>query len=219
LSYTLLDLQSAVQDDLQDSNFSTSRITRYLNYGQLVIFNTHLFRFCEESVQGPLTIGSYAYAQQSNHQQTIRGIVYDPSNTGRRLILDENTYIPHRQFFDQYPAPDLETSGFPSAWTEFGRLIYFNCPMYDDYTFKQRYFRAPTSMSAPTDVPDAPEAFRELLELYALFRSEKKRGNHDIAATHKQDFEDGLENMALRYGEPTQVAPVQIPSARTRVEL
>jgi len=219
LSYTLLDLQSAVQDDLKDSSFSTSRITRYLNYGQLVIFNTHMFRFCEESVQGPLTIGSYAYSQQSNHQQTIRGVVYDPSNTGQRFTLDETTYIAHRQFFEQYPAPDLEASGFPGAWTEFGQLIYFNCPVDDEYTFKQRYFRVPTSMSAPTDVPDVPEAFRELLELYADYRGEKYRGNHDIAATYKQEFDDGLENMVLRYGEATQIGPTQIPTARKRVEL
>lgn len=217
MAYTTLDLQNAVIDDLKDPSFSATRVLRYLNYGQLVIFNTHMFKFCEKSVSGALTIGVYTYAQQTDWQSTIGGVVYDPSNTGTRFILDEKSYLDHRRFFELYPAPDLNTSAMPSQWTEFGSQVYFNCPVDKTYTFKQRYYRVPTALSAASSVPDVPEAFREALELYADYRSEKYRGNHDIAATYQQSFEDELENMALRFSETTQIGPTVMRSNRTRV--
>jgi hypothetical protein len=218
LSYTLADLQTAIQDDLKDTSFNATRITRYLNYGQNAIFNTHMFKFCEKSVVGTLTIGASTFAQQSDHQATIGGVLYNATSPSNYLLLDDSNYLPHREFFSRYPIATTQTNGMPSSWTEFGKQLYFDRPVDVAYALKQRYFRTPTSLSGPTDVPDVPEAFRELLELYAIYRSEKYRGNHDFAATYKQDFEDGLEAMAMRYSEVQQVAPVVIPSARFRVE-
>lgn len=217
MAFNLLDLTTAVKDDLKDPSFSGTRISRYLNYGQLAIFNTHTFKFCERAVVGSLTVGEYIYEQQADHQSTIGGILVDPITTTRRVVLDEKNYLPHREFFSQYPDPSLETSGLPSAWTEFGQQLYFDKPADKAYTFRQRYFRVPTSMSATTDVPDVPEAFRELLELYADYRGEKYRGNHDVAATYKQDFEDGLESMGLRFAGATRLGPVKMRNARIRV--
>lgn len=219
MAYTLADLQSAVQDDLKDPSFNATRITRYLNYAQDAIFNTNLFKFCEKSVAGSLTIGEYTYDQQSDWQTTIGGIVYDPSNTSVRLILDENSYLDHRDFFDSYPAPDLNPNALPSHWTEFGDQVYFNCPVDKTYTFKQRYYREAVDLTSPDDVPDVPKAFRELLEFYADHRSEKYRGNHDIAATYLQEFEDGLESMMLRFAETTQIGPVIMRNARSRIHV
>lgn len=215
MAYILLDLQAAVQDDLKDPSFSATRILRYLNYGQLAIFNTHMFRFCEAAISGALTVGKYTYDQQANHQSTIGGVLVDPMDSTRRLIIDEDSYLPHREFFDLYPDPSTQTNAMPSYWTEFGSQFYFNVPVDKLYTFRQRYFKVPAALSASTDVPSVPEAFRELLELYADYRGEKYRGNHDIAATYKQEFEDGLENMVLRFANPTQVAPARMKQYRT----
>lgn len=216
MSYTLLDLTTEVQDDLQDSTFNASRIARYLNYGQSLVFNTHMFRFCEKSVTGSLTTNDFTYDQQTDHQATIGGIVYDPNNTSSRLILDDRSYQAHREFFDCVPDPSLITAGMPSHWTEFGDQIYFDKPVAGNYTFKQRYYCFPTTIDSGT-APTVPVAFRELLVMYADFRSEKYRGNHDIAGTYKQEFDDGLENMVLRFAEATQVGPVVMPSNRVRV--
>lgn len=218
MAYNLLDLQSAVIDDLKDPAFSSSRVIRYLNRAQLAIFNTHTFRFTEKAVSGPLTVGEYTYDQQSDHQATIGGVLVDPvDDTLRYTLTDDLTYLPHREFFEQFPDPSTETASRPTYWTEFGDQIYFNCPVDKAYVFTQRYFRVPTELTAPTDVPDAPAAFRELLELYALYRSEKYRQNHDVAATYKQDFEDGLESMALRFSSVTAVAPTTMRQTRVRV--
>lgn len=203
MAFNLLDLQTAVQDDLGDPAFSTSRITRYLNYGQLAIFNTHRFKFCQKTVTGALTLGQYTYNQQTDHQSTISGVVVDPGQASRRFVLDATTHLESAEFFERFPDAATTTSGLPSYWTEFGTQLYFDRPVDKAYIFSQRYYRVPVSLSSGTDVPTVPEAFRELLELYAAYRSEKYRGNHDVAATYKQDFEDGLENMVLRYSGST----------------
>lgn len=215
MPYTAADLTTAVKDDLKDPSFSATRVLRYLNYGQNVIFNKHMFRFCEKLVSGALTVSSYAYDQQTDHQATIGGVLIDPTATSKIFILNDQTYLPHRQFFETYADPSVNTAGLPANWTEYGSEIIFNCPADKAYTFKQRYFRSPTTMTTDASVPDVPESFRELLELYADYRSEKYRGNHDIAATYLQSFEDGLEDMVLRYAEGQQNGPVVMPSART----
>jgi hypothetical protein len=190
-----------------------------LNAGQRLIFNTHAFKFCQTAIVGDLTIGEYTYDQQSNHQATIGGSVIDGDNTGQRFLLTRDTYLPYREFFEQYPDPTLNTSALPSAWTEFGDQVYFDCPVDIAYSFTQRYYRIPTDMTADGDVPDVPGAFRELLELYADYRGEKYRGNHDIAATYKQDFEDGLELMQLRYLPAVETGFTTLKNVRVRTEL
>jgi hypothetical protein len=214
MAYNLSDLVSAVQDDLKDPSFSSKSITRFLNFGQNLVFNTHMFKFCEKLVSGALTIGQYAYDQQADHQATIGGVLVDETNDNVQILNNDN-YLPHREFYDRFPDPSTQTAGMPAFWTEFGNELIFNCPAAKAYTFRQRYFRTPTPLTTDASVPDVPEAFREMLEEYALFRAEKYRGNHDIAATYKQDFDDSLENMVLRFAEGQQNGPVVIPSART----
>lgn len=214
MAYNLLDLQTAVLDDLKDPSFSSGRITRYLNYGQLAIFNSHLFKFTEKAVTGALTVGKYIFDQQADHQATIGGVLIDPTNTSFRIIIDQDNYLPHREFFENYPDPTIYANSQPSRWTEFAGQIYFDRTVDKTYNFTQRYYKIPTSLSSATDVPSVPEPFRELLEYYARSRAEEYRGNLDIAGVYLQKFEDGLESMVLRYN-PSQVAgPLRMGSAR-----
>lgn len=215
MAYQVSDCVSAVQDDI-DPSFSSTRIIRYLDRGQKIIFNRQTFKFCEKLYTGSLSVGSPTFTQQSDHVSTIGGVVYDASNPGQKFVLTADTYLPHRDFFDQTPDPTLNTSGLPGCWTEFGSQIFFDRPVDKAYTFKQRYIRRPNRLSATSDVPDLPEDFSELLELYAKYRAEKFRGNHDIAATYLQDFDDDLEDMALRYGDPVQLGPTEVSSNRER---
>lgn len=216
MPYIGTDLTASVQDDLKDPSFSATRILRYLNHAQSLIANTHMFKFWEKSVSGTLTIGSYAYDQQPDHQATIGGSV--SFGNSQIFKLNSDTYLPSREFFELHIDPSLNAIGLPSAWTEYGNEIVFDRTPDKSYTIKQRYYRQPTIITGST-VPDVPESFRELLELYAVSKAEKYRGNHDVAATYKQDFEDGLENMNLRYSLATQTGPVSMPSNRMYVEL
>lgn len=218
MAYTTLDMTNNVVDDLKDPSFSTTRVRRYLNAGQRRIFNTHLFKFCEKAVAGDLTVGVNTFEQQDDHQATIGGALVD-TDTDNNIVfkLDESTYMPHREFFDQYPTPDLYDNGVPAAWTEFGDQVYFDRPVDKTYEFRQRYYRNPTELTADASVPDVPAEFRDLLETFAIFRAEKFRGNHDIAATWLQEFEDDLESMTMRHGGITQIGVPTMVNYRKRV--
>lgn len=217
MAYNLLDLQTAVLDDLKDPSFSATRILRYLNYGQLAIFNTHLFKFCEKSVTQTLTIGIFTVAPQSDQQAMIGGTLIDPTNTTFRIILNKDNYLPHRDYFEQYPDPTIYANAPPTVWTEFGGTLYFDRKLDKAYTFTQRYYKIPASLANPTDVPSVPEPFREVLEYYARSRAEEYRGNNDIAAVYMQKYEDGLESMTIRYSPASQSGSMKMGSARMRV--
>ena len=218
MAYNLLDLQSAIQDDLKDPNFNASRLTRYINYAQLWIFNTHSFRFCQKAVSGALTIGSFQYNQQTDHQSTIGGVLIDVTNPKRVFELNKDTYRPHREFFESFPDPSSNTAAMPSAWTEYSGQLYFNCPVDKAYTFNQRYYRVPVTLAAATDVPTVPESFRELLELYAEFRAEGYRGNRDVSVMIEGQMNNMLESMVLRYSPATMVANPRMRGATVRVD-
>jgi hypothetical protein len=216
MPYTVASIIAAVQDDLKDPSFSSTRILRYINRAQERIFNNRMLKFTETSVTGALTIGEHTYEQQSNHQATIGGVLIDTSDDTVALTLDKDSYIPHRQFFDEYPAPELSDNARPTAWTEYGDQLYFNCPVDKAYSFTQRYYKTPAELTADANTPEVPAAFREILELFCLYRAEKYRGNHDVASTYMQDFEDALEAMTKRFAAPTQVAPARIRQRRVR---
>ena len=217
LAYDLLDLTTNVQDDLKDTSFSTTRIRRYLNHAQRVIFATHDFRFTEKAYSGSMTTGDSTITHQTDHENTIKLTLIDPSDGQQWMSFDDQNYLAYRDFFEQYPNADAYDNNVPHYWTEFGNKIYFNVPVEKDYDFIQLYYRIATPMTATDDVPEVPETFRELLELWADYRGEKYRGNHDVAATYKQEFEDELENMAIKFSTATGMGPTIARQTRRRV--
>ena len=208
MAYNLLDLTTNVQDDLGDTSFSTTRIRRYLNHGQRIIFGTHDFKFCEESKSDSLTTADTTLTLPTDHENTWKLVLFDPTDATKFYVFNEDSYLNPRDFFDKYPKASAQDNNLPSAWTEYGGLLYFNLPIDKDYNYTLWYYRIATPMSADSDVPDVPETFRELLELWADYRGEKYRGNHDIAATYKQEFEDELENMGIKFAGNTGMVTI-----------
>jgi hypothetical protein len=217
LSYNLLDLTTSVQDDLKDTSFSSTRIRRYLNHGQRVVFGTHDFKFCEKTYSGSITTGDVTITQQADHENTILLTLVDPVTDTIWHQFDEENYLPYRDFFKQYPNSSAYDNGIPGHWTEFGNKVYFDRPVDKDYDLIHLYYRTATAMTADADVPDVPETFRELLELWADYRSEKYRGNHDVAATYKQEFEDELEGMTIKLSGTPGMGPTISRQTRRHV--
>lgn len=199
MSYKLLDAISNVQDDLKDSSFSVTRIRRYLNHGLRVIFATHDFKYSEELYSNSLSISDTTLTLPLDHESTIKIVLFDPSDNRNFYVFDEKNFVNPRDFFSDYPKASAFTSGLPSCWTEYGGLTYFNLPVDKAYDYSIWYHRYPTALSGNDDVPELPESYCGLLELWADYRGEKYRGNHDIAATYKQEFEDELESIAIKH--------------------
>lgn len=217
MAYNLLDLTTNVQDDLKDTSFSATRIRRYLNHGQRVIFATHDFKFCEALTSGTLTIADTTITLPATHENTIKLALFDPTDAKQWYEFDEDNFLNPRDFFNSYPQASAQDNNLPHYWTEYGGLLYLNLPVDKAYDYTIWYYRTATAMSSDTDVPDVPETFRELLEMWADYRAEKYRGNHDIAATYKQEFEDELENMAIKFSPGTGMGPTIARQTRRRV--
>lgn len=217
MAYNLLDLTTNVQDDLHDSSFSSTRIRRYLNHGQRVVFGTHDFKFCEKKANDSLTTADTTLTLPADHENTIKLVLFDPADDQQWYQFDEDNYLNPRDFFEIYPKASAYDNNVPHQWTEYGGVLYFDVPVNKDYDYTIWYYRTATPMSADSDVPDVPETFRELLEMWACYRGEKYRGNHDIAATYKQEFEDELENMAIKFSPGTGIGPTIARQTRRRV--
>lgn len=200
MSYNVADLTSAVRDDLKDPSFNATRILRYLNQAQRKLFNTHLLDQSRVKITDTLSALDTGRPQEADWQATIDGLLTDPTNPSSYVRLNADNYLNPTEFFNRFPDVSVLTPGIPGNWTEFGGELLFNRPLDVPYSFVQRYYRAVPELTnnTPTDVPAVPEEFRELLETYALYKAEKYRGNHDVAATWLQEFEDGQESMNIR---------------------
>lgn len=213
LAYQLSDLIAEVQRRANDTSFSSTEITDFLNDTQREVVARHTFPFMEKVVDGPLTVGEATYDQQTDHDVTLDSYLIDPSDTTQVWGL---RYIPSDEFFTHYPNPDAQSNSMPTAWTQFAGNITFNCPPDDTYTFRQRYYKTPTELSATTDVPSVPQRYREVLVRGALSRLEERRDNFDFAAIHKNEFEQLLQDMALRLIPQQFGQASQLRTARSR---
>jgi hypothetical protein len=89
-------------------------------------------------------------------------------------------------------------------YTVFAGQVFYSLPELgendDDYYELTLYYLAkPVAMTQDTDVPIIPAEFGEILVLGAQVRAERKRDNFDYAAIYKNDYDELVTNMKLRY--------------------
>lgn len=213
MAYQLSDLISEVQRRANDSSFSSTEITDFLNDVQREVVSRHAWPFMEKSVDGPLTVGSETYDAQTDMDVSLDAFLIDPTDT--KIVYNLN-YLPQDEFFEKYPNPSAQDNNIPTEWTLFAGNITFNYPPDKAYTFRQRYYKTPTALSSNTDVPEVPERYKEVLMRGMLARVEERRDNFDFAAIHRNEFENLLEDMAMRLIPRQFGTPSQLRTARTR---
>lgn len=213
MAYQLSDLISEVQRRANDSSYNSTEITDYLNDTQREVFNRHQFPLLEKVVDGPLTIGEPTYSLQADHDVTLDSYLIDPDNEDNTWPLH---YIDHDTFFARWPNPESEDANQPMYWTTFNGSITFNCPPDKTYTFRQRYYRVPTTLTDSSDTPDVPERYKEVLIRGTLARIEERRDNFDFAAIHRNEWENLLEDMAIRLIPRQFGTAPQMRTARVR---
>ena len=213
MAYQLSDLQSEIQRRLNDTSFSAAEITDYLNDSQREIVSRHTWPFMEKAVDGALTVNETTFDNLDDHDVTLDSYLIHPTQTDQTYYL---TYYGHDEFYNRFPDPETASSTTPHAWTNFAGKIIFNCPPDLAYTFRQRYYKTPTTLSSSTDVPSVPERYKEVLVRGALARAEERRDNFDFAAIHRNEFENLVEDMAIRLIPRQFGTPSQLRTARTR---
>lgn len=202
MAYNLLGLRTSVRTKIKDSSYSASTIDEYIYDSISEIAGLFPFRWFQKVVDGSLTVGEYTYAQQQDHESTIKLVLIDPASP--KNYMDITKYrMTNEDFFEMFSAPESLDNNRPVYWTEYGDQLYFNCPVDKAYTLRQFYQKIPTELSSDTDVPELPIIFREAIVLGAAYRCEEERGNYDISGVLQNRFGDKIGDLMQRFANDT----------------
>ncbi len=206
MAYDLLDLRSRVRTKIKDSSYSASAIDGFINDAITEIADLYPWTYFQKVVDDPLVVGDNTHPQQSDHQITTGLALIHPTQTTSYWDITDYRK-PWREFFDRYPNASVLNNSQPTTWTEYGNLIYFNCPADLAYTLRQYYQKTPTELTADADVPDLPINFREAIVLGAAYRCEEERDNYDIAAVLQNRFNDRVSDLMTRFANDSMTGP------------
>ena len=143
----------------------------------------------------------------------------------QRAILTNGTdiqdiskkYMPWRNFLDIYPDPNTNTAGQVTNWTSYAGNIILNCPQEDEQTLTMYYIKTPKVLALPTDVPEIPQEFEELLVVGAYIRCLKFNEDFDQAAFMEGEYNKMLDLLVSRYG--ARVSPGSIKMANQQIPM
>lgn len=214
MDYTLQALIRRVQvDKLDDDEFDTGIIGRYLNDTQRDIFNNFELSFQEKIFAGTLPSTSTMFQMPDDLALLQRAILSNGTNV--QDITDK--YMPWREFLKHYPDPTSNTAGDVSNWTSYAGNIILNCPQEDEQTLTMYYIKKPKLLVLPTDVPEVPQEFEELLVLGAYIRCLKFNEDNDQASFHEGEYNKMLDLLVSRYGG--RVSPGAVKMANQQIRM
>lgn len=214
MDYTLLGLTKRVQiDKLDDDEFDTGIIGRYLNDTQRDIFNNFELSFQEKIFAGTLPSQATMFNMPDDLALLQRAVLTNGTNV--QDITDK--YMPWREFVQHYPDPNANTAGDVTNWTSYAGNIILNCPQEDEQTLTMYYIKKPTNMTLPTSVPEIPYEFEELLVVGAYIRCLKFNEDFDQANFMEGEYNKMLDLLVSRYGG--RVSPGSIKMANQQIKM
>lgn len=193
MDYTLENLIQILRKRLQDEEFDGSLLTTYLNDSLNEILGEDKFPFMQQ-------IDEYAAEQKGEislplgYSQTF--FIFAKKDKQPREKLK---YISPQEFFEN-------TKRHSMVWTKFANSIFYRLRVdKDDYewqgwTVMHLYLANPVPLKKSTDRPPIPPQYMEALILGALARAEETRDNFDYAQLFRNQQDNLLTNMKLRYG-------------------
>lgn len=214
MDYTLQAIVRRVQTDkLDDDEFDTGVITRFINDTQRDIFNNYELSFQEKIFAGTLPATSTMFSVPTDLALLQRAVLSNGTN-----VQDiSSKYMPWREFVQRYPDPSANPAGDVSNWTSYAGNIILNCPQEDEQTLTMYYIRKPITLVTGTQVPEIPEEFSELLVLGAYIRCLKFNEDNDQAAYHEVEYNKMLDLLVTRYG--ARLSPGSVKMASSQIQL
>lgn len=207
--------QRVIEDKLDDPDYDTDIVDRFINDAQRSIFNTFELPFVEKVFAGILPSGGYIFTFPDDYQITQALKVVDPTEDVKDI--SEN-YMPFRDFNKAYPIPQTYETGPPSAWTLHGNRLYLSRPTDQAYTLELYYLKKPALLDDDADVPEIPSEWEELLVLGAYIRVLERNEDFDLAAFYRNgDYADELDKLAMRLGKRQSSKPVVMAQPRRTV--
>lgn len=214
MDYTLQAIVQRVQvDKLDDDEFDTGVITRFVNDTQRDIFNQFELSFQEKIFAGTLPSTSTMFDTPVDLALLQRLILTNGTDVQDITKL----YMPWRNFLDAYPVPSSNESGDVSNWTSYAGNIILNCPQEDEQTLTMYYIRKPIVLVTGTQVPEIPREFEELLVVGTYIRCLKFNEDFDQAAYNEIEYNKLLDLLVTRYGG--RISPGSIKMANQQVRM
>lgn len=190
MAYTLKNLISILRKRLQDEEFDGDLLTAFLNSAQDEILGEDKYPFMQR-------IDSYD-ADPSGEISLPLGY----AGTFHIFIQKENQPRTELRFIS--PADFFEnTERHTLCWTKYANTIFYriyNTDEDQDFTITHLYLTHPLPLVKETDVSAIPSHYIEALILGALARAEEVRDNFDYAQLYRNQQDQLLTNMKLRYG-------------------
>lgn len=214
MDYTLQAIVQRVQvDKLDDDEFDTGIISNYVNDTQRDIFNQFELSFQEKIFAGTLPSQATMFNMPDDLALLQRAIL----TNGTDIQDISKKYMPWRNFLDIYPDPNTNTAGQVTNWTSYAGNIILNCPQEDEQTLTMYYIKTPKVLALPTDVPEIPQEFEELLVVGAYIRCLKFNEDFDQAAFMEGEYNKMLDLLVSRYG--ARVSPGSIKMANQQIPM
>ena len=211
MDYTLQAIVQRVKTDkLDDDEFDTGIITRFVNDTQRDIFNQFELPFQEKIFAGTIPSSSSMFNAPADMALLQSVSMADvPGFSATRMTW--------RDFFQKYPDNTSAEPGKPSAWTLYAGNIIFDKPTDEDYVLTLFYIRKPITLTTPTAVPEIPYEFEELLVLGAYIRCLKFNEDFDQAAYVEIEYNKLLDLLVTRYG--ARISPGSVKMANQQIRM
>lgn len=191
MDYTLETLREILRKRLQDEEFDGETLRIFLN----------------DSLNEILGEDKYPFMQCIDHYVADeKGAVnLPPAYAGTFYIYAQKPHQPRHEL--HYIAPEHYFKGqlvqHQNKYTVFANQLFYH--IYEDtdndgFDITHLYLKNPRPLVKDTDRPPIPPQYIEALVLGALARAEEIRDNFDYAQLYRNQQDQILTNMKLRYG-------------------
>lgn len=189
-NYTLETLISILRKRLQDEEFDGETLTIFLN----------------ESLNEILGEDKYPFMQRiDKYTADAHGEVpLPPYYAGTYYIYAKQDHEPRQEL--KYVSPDeyfTNTRQHTFVYTIFANTLFYRLrhdPDDEGFDVTHLYLTNPLPLVNNTDITPIPPQYMEALILGAMARAEEIRDNFDFAQIYRNQQDQILTNMKLRYG-------------------
>lgn len=193
MPYQLSTIRSRVQDKLDNTSFSTSILTQFVNDGlRDVVIQAKPPQYMMET--------TYTTAVGFNTLTTSATDILTPINMRLFTPINYAMVLPFIEYNDvdlYYPNVGLIGVGPPFAWSTFANVPFVVNNADQIYTLKSKYLQAPVELVNDTDVPALPVTFSEILVLAGYKRALEHDDDFDQAQVIQQQIDSKIIDMEL----------------------
>lgn len=189
-NYTLENLKEILRKRLQDEEFDGDTLTIFLNDALNEILGEDKYPFMQR-------IDKYIADE--------KGEIFLPFNyAGTFFIYAKKEKQPRQELCYISPEEYFEnTKKHSFVYTTFANSLFYR--LHDDpedtgFEITHLYLENPMPLKKDSDRPPIPPQYMEALVLGALARAEEVRDNYDYAQLYRNQQDQILTNMKLRYG-------------------